>query len=194
MLFDEPLPQIQARLSRWVKQGEIIKVRRGIYVLRPEQHRQDFSIYYVSNYLYRPSYVSLSSALEFHGLIPEAVAGVQAVTTRSAKTWETHLGRFQYYSLSRDRFWGYREYTASAVAAPPLQSRYLMARPEKSLLDWLYVSGGEWTEERIGEMRFQDLERLDRDGLLEAARRFKSPRVLRAVRRLSKMFFGRKAS
>ena len=36
-----------------------------------------------------------------------------------------------------------------------------MAFPEKALLDLFYLSEGEWTTERIQEMRFQSLQELD---------------------------------
>ena len=187
MLFDEPPSQVQARLSRWVSQDRLIQLRRGKYLLRPADRRQEASLYFVSNYLYRPSYVSLLSALEFHGLIPEAVGVVQAVTTRRRNHWETPLGRFHYDSLDRNRFWGYREYTSTAVTPVPLQARFLLAVPEKALIDLFYLYPGEWTRERIEEMRFQNLDELSHDQLLLAAVRFESPKVRRAVHFLTEV-------
>ncbi|MFQ5799596.1 MAG: hypothetical protein ACE5H0_13015, partial [Bacteroidota bacterium] len=87
MLFQEPSAQIQARLSRWVSQDRLIRLRRGKYLLAQEYRRREASLYYISNYLYRPSYVSLYSTLEFHGLIPEAVGIVHAVTSRHGEKW-----------------------------------------------------------------------------------------------------------
>jgi predicted transcriptional regulator of viral defense system len=194
MLFDEPSAQIQARLSRWVEQDRLIQLRRGKYLLKPEDRRQEVSLYYVSNYLYRPSYVSLFSALEFHGLIPEAVGVVQAVTTRHRNQWETPAGRFHYYSLDRNRFRGYREYSSGAVTPVPVQGRFLLAVPEKALIDLFYLYPGEWTRERIEEMRFQNLDELVHEDLLRAAVRFESPKVRRAVHRLSETFSFRRAS
>ncbi|MFQ5930727.1 MAG: hypothetical protein ACE5MK_13625 [Acidobacteriota bacterium] len=186
-LFDEPASQIQARLSRWVKQRRLIQLRRGRYILAKEYRREEPSLYFISNYLYRPSYVSLYSALEFHGLIPEAVGIVQAVTTRHGTGWDTPLGSFRYHSLKQDRFWGYREYPSAPGAPTSPQERFLAAAPEKAIMDLFYLYEGEWTEERIREARFQNLDQIDPDVLIETARKFRSQKVSRAVERFLKL-------
>jgi predicted transcriptional regulator of viral defense system len=185
MLFGEPAPQTQARLSRWVSKGRLIRLRRSKYLLPPEHRRREPSLYYISNYLYRPSYVSVYSALEFHGLIPEAVGVVQAATTRHGHAWETPAGRFHYHALKQDRFWGYRDYSSGPV--PSVQERFLAATPEKAVVDLFYLYPGEWAGQRLQEMRFQNVDQLDSEILLQSARRFGSPKVTRAVRRLLDM-------
>lgn len=189
-LFDEPPLQVQARLSRWVKRGWLIQLRRGKYLLANGYRREEPSVYFISNYLYRPSYVSLYSALEFHGLIPEAVEVVQAVTTRHGKEWSTFLGRFRYDSLKRERFWGYRDYSSTAETTGFKQKKFLLALPEKAMIDLFYLYEGEWTRERIGELRFQNLEQMNPEVLVESARRFDSPKVSRAVERFLSLFLG----
>lgn len=184
MLFREPSAQIQARLSRWVSQGRLVQLRRGKYLLAKEYRRREPSVYYISNYLYRPSYVSLYSALEFHGMIPETVGVVQAVTSRHGRQWETPEGRFQYRSIKQDRFWGYSQFSLSSDESATVQERFLAATPEKALLDLFYLSADEWTEERILGMRFQNLDQLVPEALHQSARKFRSPKVSRAVERL----------
>jgi len=57
-----------------------------------------------------------------------------------------------------------------------------MAMPEKALLDMVYLSRSAWGRDRVAEMRFQNLEELDRDRFVQFARRFDSPKVLRAAK------------
>jgi len=64
---------VQARLSRWRSQGKLIQLRRGRYLLSEEHRRFEVADFYIANCLYRPSYVSLQSALEHYDMIPEAV-------------------------------------------------------------------------------------------------------------------------
>ena len=201
-LFDEPQGQVQARLSRWVAQEKLVRLRRGRYLLAEAYRRCQPSTYHISNYLLRPSYVSLHSALEFHALIPEAVAVVQAVTPLHGRRWRTPVGEFRYRSIRHDRFFGYRSYdsrrepvargkvheTASPRRAPGNGQRaFLMAVPEKAILDFFYLSRGEWTTTRIVEMRFQNVDAIDVGVLRKLAAELDSPKVQRATKRLLKI-------
>ncbi len=180
MLLDEPPSQIQARLSRLVKEKKLIQLRRGKYILDEEFRYSEPSIYYISNYLYRPSYVSLHSALEFHNLIPEAVGIIQAITPRQSRRWTTPLGRFYYHSIKQQRFFGYQQYFLS-ISDPLAQTRFSMACPEKALLDLFYFNEGDWTMDRLNEMRFRNLQEIDFVKMRAYAKRFKSPKIERAV-------------
>lgn len=59
----------------------------------------------------------------------------------------------------------------------------LVARPEKALLDHWHLATGEWTDDRLAEMRYQNMSGVDARRLQEYAARFKRPRLDRAVRR-----------
>ena len=55
------------------KQGVIIRLKRGLYVLNPEYSGKALSSELIANHLYTPSYISMSTALRYYGLIPETV-------------------------------------------------------------------------------------------------------------------------
>ena len=181
MLFDEPVAQIQVNLSRWVGAGKVVQLRRGRYILAEEFWYRAPSIYYISNYLYRPSYVSLHSALEFHGFIPEATGIIQAVTPRQTQRWSTPMGTFQYRSIKKERFFGYQKYSLKETDSHSKQTSFFMAVPEKALLDLFYLLQGEWTIQRIEEMRFQNLQELNFAKFQDYATQFNSPKVERAA-------------
>lgn len=181
MLFDEPVAQIQVNLSRWVREGKVVQLRRGRYILAEEFWYRTPSIYYISNYLYRPSYVSLHSALEFHGFIPEATGIIQAVTPRQTQRWSTPMGTFQYRSIKKERFFGYQKYSLKETDSHSNQKSFFMAVPEKALLDLFYLLQGEWTIQRIEEMRFQNLQELNFAKFQDYATQFSSPKVERAA-------------
>jgi len=60
--------------------------------------------------------------------------------------------------------------------------RVLMAVPEKALLDLWYLEAGGWTQARMAEMRFQNMELVNSDRLQEFAERFSSPKIANAVK------------
>ncbi|MGM0381273.1 MAG: type IV toxin-antitoxin system AbiEi family antitoxin domain-containing protein [bacterium] len=167
------------QLSKWSGDDKIIRIGRGKYLLNKTFRKQSPSVYYIANQLLRPSYVSLHTALQFHGLIPEAVFLIQSITPKHGRTRESDLGTFKYYSIKQERFWGYKKYSSTDKNIP--QNSFLMARPEKSLLDLFYSQAGEWPEERISEMRFQNIDKIDFERLKNFTERFNSPRINRAV-------------
>lgn len=87
----------------------------------------------ISNCLVRPSYISLQTALSFHGLIPEGVYIHTSVATRKTIRYETTWGSFVYRSIKPQLYFGYHADHTSGIPV-------LMATPEKAILDFLYLS------------------------------------------------------
>ena len=59
--------------------GKIIRLKKGLYVVAPAESRVALSTELIANHLYSPSYVSMSSALRYYGLIPEEVYTTQSI-------------------------------------------------------------------------------------------------------------------
>lgn len=71
-------------------------------------HRKtDFLRNRISNCLYRPSYISLESALSHYNFIPEGVYTIQNISTRKTILYETPIGSFQYRNIKPGVFFGY---------------------------------------------------------------------------------------
>ena len=69
-----------------LRQGVIIRVKKGLYVFGDKYRRYPYSKELLANLVYGPSYVSLDYALAYHGLIPERVEALTSVTpNRSAQ-------------------------------------------------------------------------------------------------------------
>ena len=79
------------RLSEWSDKGYIEKIINKWYRFK-EVPLDEFLRFRISNCICHPSYLSLSTALSWHGLIPEAVYTQQAVTTRKTTSDNTHSG------------------------------------------------------------------------------------------------------
>lgn len=174
-LSDDAPKSLKNQISAWVQRDKVVRLRREKYLLNKPYRKTEPSVFYVANYLLRPSYVSRQTALQYHGLIPESVAPIQSVTPKHGNEWETPLGTFTYSSIKQERFWGYTEYSAPANDDP--QQAFHMARPEKALLDLFYFEKGSWPPERLEAMRFQNLDRLEPSTFQEFAVRYDSPKV-----------------
>ncbi len=174
--FDERREGIRVQLSRWMKQGKVIGLRRGIYTLAEMYRRAALTPAALANTLYRPSYLSGLWALGFYDLIPERVVGLTSVTARQPQHFENPFGVFDYRNIKQECFFGYR--TAAFGGA-----NILVAEPEKALLDHWRLTPGEWTTERLEEMRYQHIALVGQDQLKLYSKRFRSPRLDRAVQR-----------
>src|SRR5690554_965136 len=79
--------------NRMVKDGEYIKIIRGLYETDPSTPG-----YLLAGSIYGPSYLSFEFALAYHGLIPEAVYTFTSATydKKKKKKFETPFGTFTY--------------------------------------------------------------------------------------------------
>lgn len=113
------------------KANKIIRLKRGLYVVNPKESGLLISTELIGNMLYGPSYVSMMTALRFYGLIPEYVAITESMTTHLRRTFDTPIGRFEYYHCSREYYQiGIRQSTSAGV-------NFLIATPEKALCDYI---------------------------------------------------------
>jgi predicted transcriptional regulator of viral defense system len=174
--FDDPRDVIRVQLSRWMKQGKVIGLRRGVYTLADAYRRAPLASVALANQLYRPSYLSGLWALGYYDMIPERVVWLTSVTSRVPRHFENRFGVFDYRNVRRDVFGGY-------VTVSYAGQDVFVAEPEKALLDHWHLTPGEWTTARLEEMRYQHWDRVSEDRLQALAARFRRLRLDRAVRR-----------
>lgn len=136
-------------LGRWVQQGLLLRLKPGLYCF-PEYLGKPGFEFYVANRMYRPSYISLHSALAFYGMIPEAVVQVTSVSSLKTADFTNRFGQFSYQSMKPEYLFGY-----GSVKLTDGRD-ILLADPVKALLDLLYLfpfynSKTEMTELRLDE-------------------------------------------
>jgi predicted transcriptional regulator of viral defense system len=126
-------PQFDRKvLVDWQKKGYLLKIRNGWYAFTIKE-RQTKDLFWIANRLYVPSYVSLQSALSFHGLIPEGVFSITSVSTLKTASFESAAGNFTYRNIKSTMMFGYELLEHGNF-------RIKMAGPEKALLDYLYLN------------------------------------------------------
>lgn len=119
-------------ISRWIKKGLLIKLRNSFYAFPEFLKVPNFSLY-VANYIYKPSYISLHTALAFYGMIPESVVQISSITSLKTSNFTNSFGTFSYKNILPQCMFGYD--------AKPFNDgkTILMATPEKAILDLLYL-------------------------------------------------------
>jgi len=139
ILGPESTPEAKANLTmRLVKKGELIRLRRGLFILAKEYQRYPINTFEIADLLYHPSYIGLHSALRFHNAIPEAVYSTTCITTNRGKEIATPLGHFSYKYVNKKIF------RAGLLRENSRNGSFLISSLEKTILDFLYIYERDW--------------------------------------------------
>lgn len=136
-------------LSRWTKKGLLIRLRQGYFTFREYKDKADYALYF-ANRIYRPSYISLHSALSFHGLIPESVVQITSVTPLKTASFQNLFGEYSYKSIKKELMFGY-----SLVSIEDGRSMQI-ADPEKAISDLLYLYPEYCTSQNMLDLRLDE--------------------------------------
>jgi len=149
-----------SKVAQLCNQGSLIRIKRGSYQvselisgIQPEPSL-------IANHLYGPSYVSLESALQEYGMIPEAIYSVESITTKRSRQFSTPLGSFHYHRVPSGYF-SIGLQTAHTTAG----YSYLIASPEKALCDHFVKTRGLQVRSRKAMLEYLEFMRLDTDRL-----------------------------
>lgn len=123
------ISQISSKAQHLEASGNIIRLRRGLYVVEPQVSGVSINEFLLANHIYGPSYVTMQTALRYYGLIPEAVHNIISVTIGLAKQFTNRYGTFIYIH-SPEEYFAIGITTFSVAGAS-----FLIATPEKALCD-----------------------------------------------------------
>lgn len=127
----------RGKLSRLLKTGDLIRVKKGLYVFSKQYQRGPLSMELIANLIYGPSYVSLEWALAYYGMIPESVEEVTSVTLGRKKLYDTPIRRFRYERIHSKLY----PIGLTLLEGATAQSA-LIATKEKALADELIIRRG----------------------------------------------------
>jgi len=170
------------QLSRWAKEGKVIRLKKGLYTLPRHKQKKEPSLMFISNILYSPSYISLEYALSFYDLIPERTVTLTAISTHKTKYFRNSLGTFEYRSVKSSLFFGHERDSRFEPAV-------LIATPEKALLDKIYFDPTVRYEPNYfsENLRLQNFEILRPKYLKNYSQKMNSVKVKKMVAILTKL-------
>lgn len=176
-------------ITRLIRSGQIIRVKKGLYVFGQDYRKGLVSKEVLANQIYGPSYISFEYALSYYGMIPERVETLTSATTGRSRIFNTPLGSFSYRHLPVEKY-------GCGITIKQLDDHHSMfiATPEKAILDQVYISQGLTGKMKLEEY-FRDDLRIDEDflkklsieRLREIADCFSSPKVSRAVNYINEL-------
>ncbi len=129
-------------VNRALKAGEMIRLRRGLYVLSGKYRRAPIDPFVVAQRISPGSYVSCETALSFHSWIPEAVHSVVSMTCGGKSVSFTHevFGHFEFCRMT-PRQGGFLE----LIERQELEGQIaFVAEPVRALMDLVHVRKEKW--------------------------------------------------
>lgn len=126
-------------VKRACANGGIVRVKKGLYCLPSKYQRHKINLYQLAQYIYGPSYVSMESALSYHGWIPEAVHTLTSACVKKSRNFMTPLGAFSFRRVPTAVF-----YSAVDRITPENGEAFFMATPLKALADYVYIHKENW--------------------------------------------------
>jgi predicted transcriptional regulator of viral defense system len=134
-VFDVSSTAVSQFIHAYIEKKFFSKLRNGLYSLEGERP----NLYFAANKIYRPSYISLETALSYYGIIPETVYSITSITSKPTRNFDALGVDFSYTRIKQKAFQGY-------TARKEGESTVLFAEPEKAFADYLYfVSLGKKT-------------------------------------------------
>jgi predicted transcriptional regulator of viral defense system len=169
------------KISAMLAKGDIIRIKKGLYILGDSLRRRPFCRELLANLIYGPSYVSLEYALYYHGLTPERVETITSVTCGRSRTFNSPVGTFSYRMIPMEAF-----RTGMDQVELDDGRSFLIAIPEKALADRIVADRGAGTstqkdlhEYLLADLRIDqaNLRILDPARLTVIARHYRSRKV-----------------
>jgi len=136
---------VKNQLRGWMAKGYLLRLKKNLYFLKETELKDEFEL---ANRLYEPSYVSLESALNYYGIIPDVLFAVTSVTIKKTQKFKNQFGFFLYRTLKPELFFGWEEVELGE------QQFCKIAKPEKALFDFLYLNQTSFGENFPQEERF----------------------------------------
>jgi predicted transcriptional regulator of viral defense system len=138
---------VRNALRRHEGRGLVERVSTRIYI---NHLNQQFSPRDLVNVLRPESYVSLESVMVEKGITSQSPSVLTCVTPGYPQSFRTKSVGIVYRKISSDLYWGYEQKATR-------YNNYLIAEPEKALLDWIYLTRQEGLPTPLDELQLQFL-------------------------------------
>ncbi len=186
-LFDGTAASRYALVNKALKKEELIRLRRGLYILCEKYFPGNLSKYYLANRIIPHSYISLESALSYHGWIPERVESITCVSTsKRALSFATKFGEYHYYPIPTNEY----EFLTGVKREKAGGYPFLIATPLRALADLFYIKRINWQgiDFLTDSLRIEqeELSTISEDQIINLKEVYRSKRILSLLNNLSK--------
>lgn len=139
--FQIPKSTFNSYIYKALKEGQILSLKRNFYVTRAFYDKNKTNteyLFFISNILLKPSYISLEAALQYYGLFAEAVNLTTAVTLKLPREFQNRAGIYTYRKISNKLFTDFQTIGD--------KFKFTIALRHKAIFDYLYYQTNRFTK------------------------------------------------
>ncbi|MEO8402201.1 MAG: type IV toxin-antitoxin system AbiEi family antitoxin [Gammaproteobacteria bacterium] len=121
-------------MSRWVEQGRIVRIKRGLYLsIKPEERTLSVrDSWVIATKIYSPCYIGALSAAEHWGLTNQKFSGIQVLSTQKPRNRNLSINNipFSIRTISQHAMFGLESITHQ-------QEDVFVSNPSRTIIDFL---------------------------------------------------------
>jgi predicted transcriptional regulator of viral defense system len=128
------------RVAGMSKAGWLIRLKKGHYLVVTDISTlgfTDVSELVIAQSLNPDSYISFECALQYHGMFDQMLARIDAVTTRTTKSYRVLQTTYTFSSIKEDLYFGFTRESVN-------NQKVNVAEKEKAILDILYFRSSDY--------------------------------------------------
>lgn len=117
--------------SRYVKNNLLVRIKRNMYALTSKWNDlKEEELMLIANFIQVPSYVSLISALSYHGISTQIQRDtIASISLKRSASFNPKTKQFNYYKTNKRLYFGFEK-----------KNGIFIASPEKALADSVHIS------------------------------------------------------
>ena len=156
--------QTHNRIQQLVKNGWLIRIKRGLYVIADLSSRGFLSVspYVIANLLVDESYVSFEAALAYRGMFDQFTGKFTSVSLKQYKITDLDSIQYRFIKTQQKMFTGWEKVEIENMSAK-------IAFAEKALVDLIHFRKGKYVVDLMIEKLQNYQEDLDINRLLQFA-------------------------
>lgn len=154
--------QTHNRIQQLVKNGWLIRIKRGLYVISDLSSRGFLSIspYVIANLLVEDSFVSFEAALAHRGMFDQFVSQFTSLSLKQYKLTKLDTVQYRFIKAQEKMFVGWESVEIENLPAK-------IAFAEKALVDMVYFRKGKYVVDLVIEKLLNYSDELDKKKIIQ---------------------------
>ena len=148
---------VRQRVAQMSEAGWLIRLKRGLYLVVTDISTlgfADVSDLVIAQVLNNEAYISFEGALQYYSLFDQLLARVDAVTTRTTKSYQVLQTTYTFAKIKRELYFGFTQETIQGHTVN-------IAEQEKAILDILYYRATDYAVSLVLEKLMDYAEQFD---------------------------------